>query len=181
MGCDKAFSRLENLKIHFRSHTGERPYHCQYIGCPKAFSNSSDRAKHQRTHQDSKPYYCQEPGCNKRYTDPSSLRKHVKNHVLRMEQLNKRGRTSKAASSFDSYFTSSEECSEFNQRYSESSLTDTEHSGSFSSDNEEAYILSWSSQTFVNGGEWNEFFIQKDEKDPSSSLLSDSSYVSDPF
>ncbi|GFU03803.1 zinc finger protein GLIS3 [Nephila pilipes] len=181
MGCDKAFSRLENLKIHFRSHTGERPYHCQYIGCPKAFSNSSDRAKHQRTHQDSKPYYCQEPGCNKRYTDPSSLRKHVKNHVLRMEQLNKRGRTSKAASSFDSYFSSSVECSDFNQRCSESSLTDTEHSGSFSSDSEEAYIFSWSSQTFVNDGEWNEFFIQKEEKDSSNSLLSDSSDVSDPF
>ncbi|XP_042900088.2 zinc finger protein GLI1-like [Parasteatoda tepidariorum] len=92
IGCDKAFSRLENLKIHFRSHTGERPYQCQYVGCPKAFSNSSDRAKHQRTHQDSKPYYCQEPGCSKRYTDPSSLRKHVKNHILKMEQINKRVR-----------------------------------------------------------------------------------------
>lgn len=50
--CNKAFSRLENLKIHQRSHTGERPYGCQYSGCLKAFSNSSDRAKHQRTHYD---------------------------------------------------------------------------------------------------------------------------------
>ncbi|XP_078057120.1 zinc finger protein GLI1-like [Mustelus asterias] len=77
--CNKAYSRLENLKTHLRSHTGEKPYICDYEGCNKAFSNASDRAKHQnRTHSNEKPYLCKIPCCTKRYTDPSSLRKHVK-------------------------------------------------------------------------------------------------------
>eukprot|EP00117_Sycon_ciliatum_P024019 scpid37965/ scgid20265/ Transcriptional activator GLI3; GLI3 full length protein; Transcriptional repressor GLI3R; GLI3 C-terminally truncated form len=79
-GCNKAYSRLENLKTHMRSHSGERPYLCQY--CQKSFTNASDRAKHQnRTHSSDKPYRCPNEGCIKAYTDPSSLRKHRKNCV----------------------------------------------------------------------------------------------------
>ena len=57
-GCTKAYSRLENLKTHLRSHTGERPYNCEFANCSKAFSNASDRAKHQnRTHSNAVSTY----------------------------------------------------------------------------------------------------------------------------
>ena len=58
-GCTKAYSRLENLKTHLRSHTGERPYMCEFPNCTKAFSNASDRAKHQnRTHSNAVSRSC---------------------------------------------------------------------------------------------------------------------------
>jgi len=79
-GCNRRFSRPENIKIHVRTHTGEKPYTCDFNGCQKRFSNYSDRAKHAKTHISARPYKCKFPGCEKCYTDPSSLRKHLKTH-----------------------------------------------------------------------------------------------------
>ena len=69
---------MENLKIHRRVHTGEKPFKCQFPGCDRSFPNSSDRKKHILTHGEHKPFKCKVPGCDKLYTHPSSLRKHMK-------------------------------------------------------------------------------------------------------
>ncbi|CAG8129430.1 unnamed protein product [Penicillium nalgiovense] len=44
--CDRLFSRPSALNIHFRSHTGEKPFHCPNFGCDRAFSVLSNMKRH---------------------------------------------------------------------------------------------------------------------------------------
>ncbi|KAK5459487.1 hypothetical protein LTS15_003615 [Exophiala xenobiotica] len=49
--CNKPFSRPSSLKIHTHSHTGEKPYRCNYAGCGKCFSVRSNMKRHERGHR----------------------------------------------------------------------------------------------------------------------------------
>ncbi|XP_015416688.1 PREDICTED: zinc finger protein 296 [Myotis davidii] len=51
--CMKTLSSFSNLKVHMRSHTGERPYACDQ--CPYACAQSSKLNRHKKTHRQLQP------------------------------------------------------------------------------------------------------------------------------
>ncbi|XP_034935860.1 zinc finger protein 148-like [Chelonus insularis] len=66
--CNRVFPREKSLQAHLRTHTGERPYPCDYPGCTKAFTQSGQLKTHQRLHTGEKPFLCTGPGCEMRFT-----------------------------------------------------------------------------------------------------------------
>ncbi|XP_048064794.1 zinc finger protein 367 [Megalobrama amblycephala] len=66
--CNRVFPREKSLQAHKRTHTGERPYLCDYPDCGKAFVQSGQLKTHQRLHTGEKPFVCSEKGCCSRFT-----------------------------------------------------------------------------------------------------------------
>jgi len=48
------------LIVHYRTHTGEKPYHCAH--CSKRFATIGNKNDHERRHTKTKPYVCDDCG-----------------------------------------------------------------------------------------------------------------------
>ncbi|XP_020517039.1 early growth response protein 1-like [Labrus bergylta] len=81
-GCDRRFSRSDELTRHVRVHTGQKPFQCRI--CMRSFSRSDHLTTHIRTHTGEKPFSCGE--CGRKFARSDERKRHAKIHQRQRER-----------------------------------------------------------------------------------------------
>lgn len=81
-GCGKIFDRQYGLRVHFRKHSGERPYSCDL--CHKTFRWRSSASHHRATHHPGEP---KTPIVAKNYRTLAFVLRTTRNLVLNIVTL----------------------------------------------------------------------------------------------
>ena len=79
--CHRVLSCKSALQMHYRTHTGERPFKCRI--CSRAFTTKGNLKTHMGVHRAKPPMrmFHQCPVCHKKYANALVLQQHIRTHT----------------------------------------------------------------------------------------------------
>lgn len=75
--CDSSFVHYTHLRVHERTHTGEKPHQCQF--CSRSFAQKGNLRVHEKIHTGEKNFGCEY--CSKAFITNAQLLVHMQTHI----------------------------------------------------------------------------------------------------